>query len=300
MGHHHHGVENDKLTFKLFFSILLNLTITVAEIIGGLVSNSLSLLSDAIHNLSDTASMILSYISIKIGKKEKNYKHTFGFKRIEILSALVNAVSLLIICIFLLIHAYERFQKPEPINGKLMFIVAVIGLLGNLFSVFLLHKDSDHSLNIKSTYLHLLGDTFSSIGVIIGSLLIYYYKIVWIDPVITILVVLYIFKESFSIVKESIHILMQGTPSNINIPDLQIQIAKIEGILDAHHTHIWMLSDHEIFLETHIKVKNMLISETENITEKIKHTLFENFGITHITLQYEVNECEKLHLIKEK
>jgi cobalt-zinc-cadmium efflux system protein len=289
---HNHSHSADKLNAKLFFSILLNLSITIAEIIGGLISNSLALLSDAVHNMSDTVSIILTYVSIKIGRKNHTFKHTFGFKRIEILSALINAAALWIISFFLLIHAYERFQNPEPINSKIMFIVAVIGLFANLISVLLLHNHSRDSLNVKSAYLHLLGDTFSSIGVIIGSVLIYFYKITWIDPLVTVLIVLYIVKESWSILKETLHILMQGAPANIDIPDLQKELSKLEEINDVHHTHIWMLSEKEIFFESHINIQDMPVSKTSELTENIKKILTEKFGVTHITLQYEVNGCK--------
>jgi cobalt-zinc-cadmium efflux system protein len=291
---HTHSSDTNKLNKKLLLSMILNLTITIAEIIGGLLSNSLALLSDAVHNLSDTVSMILTYISIKIGNKKHTQKHTFGFKRIEILSALINASVLWIISVFLIIHAYERFYNPEPINSKLMFIVAIIGLIANLISVLLLHSHSHESLNVKSAYLHLLGDTFSSVAVIIGSVIIYFYKITWVDPLITVIIVLYILKESWHIIKETLHILMQGAPANINISELQNELTKIKGIKNIHHTHIWMLSEKQIFLETHVKVNDMLVSETENITEKIKKILFDKYNITHITVQYEKTGCQSL------
>ncbi|HPN29939.1 MAG TPA: cation diffusion facilitator family transporter [bacterium] len=290
LNNHNHSVE--KLSVKLFFSIILNLSITIAEIIGGLLSNSLALLSDAVHNMSDTVSIVLTYVSLKISRKPNTIKYTFGFKRIEILSALINAAALWVISIFLLLHAYERLQHPAPINSKLMFIVAVIGLLANLISVLLLHRHSHDSLNVKSAYLHLLGDTFSSVGVIAGSILLYFYKIAWIDPVVTILIVIYILKESWSIIKETLHILMQGAPVNIDLTELQKNINEICGVKNIHHTHIWMLSEKDIFLETHIKVDDIPISQTENITEKIQTILNSKYNINHITIQYEQKDCK--------
>jgi cobalt-zinc-cadmium efflux system protein len=278
---------------KLFFSIILNLSITLTEIVGGLFSNSLSLLSDAVHNLSDTVSIVLTYISIKIGQKKQTYKHTFGFKRIEILSALLNALALWIISFFLIIHVYERFKNPEPINSKIMFVVAVIGLIANFISVLLLHTHSHDSLNVKSAYLHLLGDTFSSVGVIIGSILIYSYKIFWVDPLVTLLIVIYILKESWFILKDSLQILMQAVPENIDIPELQNEISSIAGIKNIHHTHIWMLTEKNIFLETHIMVENMLVSETEKLTTFIESFLLKKYKINHVTIQYEQKDCEK-------
>jgi cobalt-zinc-cadmium efflux system protein len=297
---HEHSHDDGGLNFKLLFSIILNLTITVAEVIGGLISNSLALLSDAVHNLSDTISIILTYISIKISKKEKTPKHTFGFKRIEILSALINAAALWVISIFLLIHAYERFINPEPINSKIMFIVAVIGLIANLISVLLLHNHSHDSLNVKSAYLHLLGDTFSSIGVIVGSILIYFYQITWIDATVTVLIVLYILKESWNIIKQTTHILLQGAPENIDLSKIEESLMQITEIENMHHTHIWSLSDNQIYFESHINIKDIPVSHTSELTAKIEKILFDNFGITHITLQYEVNGCPGKKIINNK
>ncbi len=182
MNHSHHHIEPNKT--NLLFSVLLNAGITLAEFIGGILSNSLALISDAVHNLSDTMAIVISYVAMLIGKKDSTSKNTFGFKRIEILAALFNAVVLIVISVYLFFEAYKRFLNPEPIQGKIMFIVATIGLLGNLVSVLLLHKDSSHNLNVKAAYLHLVGDTLSSIGVIIGSVLIYFWNIYWIDPLL--------------------------------------------------------------------------------------------------------------------
>ncbi len=305
MGHNHNyghsdTQDNSSLNFKLLLSIILNLTITVTEIIGGLLSNSLSLLSDALHNFSDSVSMILTYISIKIGKKEHTAKHTFGFKRIEILSALINASALWVISIFLITRAYERFQTPELINSKIMFVVAVIGLMANLFSVLLLKHHSHDSLNVKSAYLHLLGDTVSSMGVIAGSILIYFNKIYWVDPLVTIIIVLYILKESWDIIKQTAHILMQGAPHNIDLNEIEKSLMNISEIENIHHTHIWSLSDKEIFFESHINIKDIPVSRTSALTEKIKEILSEKFGITHLTLQYEVNGCSGGNIINNK
>ncbi|HOK39752.1 MAG TPA: cation diffusion facilitator family transporter [bacterium] len=300
---HKHNNDHDhknKLNIKLLLSIILNLTITISEIIGGLVSNSLSLLSDAVHNLSDTVSIVLTYISIKIGSKQKTYKYTFGFKRIEILSALINAATLWVISVFLIIHAYERFITPQSINSKIMFIISIIGLLGNLFSVLMLHNHSQESMNIKSAYLHLLADTFSSIGVIFGSVLIYFYKIYWIDPLITVIIVFYILKESWDIIRDTLHILLQGAPTNINLKKIEELLKKIENVENIHHSHIWSLSEKEIFFESHINIKDMPVSNTAELTRQIKKLLYDNFGITHITLQYEVNGCPDYDIINNK
>ena len=174
--HHSHGYHVDLKEKNLLFATALNLLITVVEIIGGLISNSLALLSDALHNLGDTFAVLLAYIANRIGKKDATEKKTFGFKRIEILAALLNAVVLIVIIVFLFIEAYHRFTSPEPIKGLIMFIVATIGLIANLMAVLLLKNDSQSNINIRAAYLHLIGDTISSVAVIIGSILIYFFE----------------------------------------------------------------------------------------------------------------------------
>ncbi len=276
---------------RVVFTIIFNILITLVEIGGGLLSNSLALVSDAIHNFADTASLILSYISIKVGEKKKDIRHTFGYKRIEILSAFVNALALWVISIFLIIHSYKRFIKEEIINSEIMLFVAIVGLIANFISVLLLHKHSKETLNIKAAYLHLMGDTFSSIGVVIGSILIFFYKIYWIDPLVTLIIVLYILKESWEVLKESINILMQGVPENIDIKEVQKDLEKIPMVINVHHTHIWSLSDNNIFFESHIRVKDMAVSKTYNISKKIKKLLKDKYKINHITIQYESEIC---------
>ena len=202
--HHHHNTEGR----NLLFTVVLNFTITIAEFVGGILSNSLALLSDAIHNLSDAIALLITYITVRISKKSSNQRNTFGYKRIQILAALFNSVTLIAICIYLLYEAYLRFFNPEPVKSILMFAVALIGLIANLLSVFLLQKHSKNNLNIKAAYLHLIGDTLSSVAVVIGGVLIYFYQIYWIDPLITVLISLYIIKETYAVLHETYKILM--------------------------------------------------------------------------------------------
>lgn len=288
---HHHTEPNSR---NILISILLNAIITLAEFVGGILSNSLALLSDAVHNLSDTMAIIISYIAMIIGKKNSTQKNTFGYKRIEILAALFNAVVLIAISIYLFYEAYERFINPEPIRSKLMFIVATIGLLGNLISVLLLHRDSSHNLNIKAAYMHLIGDTLSSIGVIIGSILIYFWNITWIDPLLTILIGLVIIKATWSILKETIEILMQASPENIDIKEIQTELEKHPEIKNIHHIHSWRLSDNIIHFQCHADVKeDYKISKTDTIRTNLEHTLRMKFGISHITIQMELDTCDE-------
>lgn len=288
--HVHGGEINEK---NLFISIILNLVITLAEFIGGILSNSLALLSDAIHNFSDSFSMLASYISIKIGKKEPGYSMTFGYKRIEILAALFNSFTLALICIFIIYKAIVRFIQPEPIESNIMLWVATIGLVANLISVLLLFRDKQKSINIKSAYLHLLGDTLSSVIVIIGAVFINIFKIYWLDPVLTILISGFIFKETFGLLKQTYSILMQSTPKGVEIEDIKREIECYDQVLNAHHIHVWNYTDSSIFLECHIDFKdNLKISEIDEIRLSIADKLMKKYAVSHVTIQPEFDCCK--------
>ncbi len=293
--HHHHEGLNEK---NLLITVFLNFGITIAEIIGGLLSNSLALLSDALHNLSDAVSLLLAYLAYRFGKKPSSSKHTFGFKRVEILAALFNSVTLITICIYLFWEAYERLLNPEPIKGLLMLIVALIGLVANLIAVLLLHKDKSKNLNVKAAYLHLLGDTLSSVAVMIGGALIFFFDVTWLDPVLTILIGLYIIKETWSILRETIDILMQGVPSGVNIGAIRNDLEGIRGISNIHHVHVWSMDDSNIHFECHIDfIDDLKISETNIIREEISARLKDKHNINHVTVQAEYNCCDDKGLI---
>lgn len=298
-GHHHnHAHQHDLKGKNLLIATALNLVITIVEIIGGLVSNSLALLSDAIHNLGDTIAVLLAYIANLISRKSADEKKTFGYKRVEILTALLNAVVLIVIIVFLFIEAYKRFLDPEPIKGLIMFIVATIGLVANLIAVLLLKGDSQHNLNIRAAYLHLLGDTISSVAVIVGSVLIYFFKMYWIDPVITVLIGLYIIKEAYVVLREAVDILMQATPASINLQEVVAQIEKHKEISNVHHVHTWKLDDTQIHFECHIDLnKDLTLSMVDTIRFEIEALLQNKFGISHVTIQFEYDCCDQKSVI---
>lgn len=294
---HHHSEPNKK---NLLISVILNASITLAEFIGGILSNSLALISDAVHNLSDTMAIVISYIAMLIGKKKSTNKNTFGFKRIEILAALFNAVVLIAISIYLFFEAYERFVNPEPIKGTTMFIVATIGLLGNLISVLLLHKDSSHNLNVKAAYLHLIGDTLSSVGVIIGSILIYFWNVYWVDPLLTIIIGIIIIKGTWGILKETIEILMQASPAGLDIKEIKSELEKHPEVINIHHIHTWRLSDNIIHFQGHAEVnKKLTVQEIDKIRIELENILHQKFKIDHITIQMESDTCREKSAINK-
>jgi cobalt-zinc-cadmium efflux system protein len=295
---HSHDVSNIKGK-NFVITVLLNFGITVAEIIGGIYSGSLSLISDALHNLSDAIAVIISYVAIKLSKKENDEKRTFGYKRSGILAAVINSSVLIIISIFLFKQAYTKFISPTPVNGFIVIWVALIGIVANALGAYLLHAGSEENLNVKSVYLHLFSDALSSLGVVIGGILIYFFKIYWVDSIITVLIGLYILKESFEILKDAVNILMQGVPENIEIDKVVDVIKSISGVNDVHHVHIWSLDEKNINFEAHVNVKDMMVSETRKIHEKIEEELHEHFEITHVTIQFECNCCIGVGIIKK-
>ncbi len=300
MHHHDHkNIDNVQQVSKkrLGITIFLNFLITVVEIIGGIVSGSLSLISDALHNFSDGIAVILSYFAVKLNEKPKNEKYTFGYKRAEILTAVFNASVLIGISIYLFIEAIDRLSNPSNIDSGLMIWVASIGLVANIAGTLLLKKDASHSLNIKSAYLHLLSDAISSAGVILGGFAIYFYDILWIDPLLTILISAYIIKESYEIVKESITVLMMATPPNISAGEIESRLQEFDEIKNIHHMHIWRINEKDIHFEAHVEVPNVQVSETEKILENIEDVMSKEFGIKHVTIQFECDRCEEKKIV---
>jgi cobalt-zinc-cadmium efflux system protein len=296
MSHQHNYTEGTSEK-NLFITMLLNFLITIVEIVGGVVSGSLSLLSDAIHNFSDGIAIIVSYIAIRLSRKPRTLKHTFGLKRAEILAAIINASTLIIISFFLITEAIERFSNPTLIAGNLMLIVAIVGLVANVIGTILLKRGSDENINIRAAYVHLLSDAVSSLAVIIGAVFIMMFNITWIDPALTILISICILKETYDIVKEAVDVIMMSSPAEIDINDLQRTLEAIPGIKNIHHLHLWKLNDADIHFEAHVDVDDVLLSRTVDIRRDIEKCLHEKNHINHTTLQFECDSCGKKGLI---
>jgi cobalt-zinc-cadmium efflux system protein len=205
------------------------------------------------------------------------------------------------ICIFLIYNAIERFRHPRPIDGLVMLIVAVIGFIANLITVFLLKKDSAININVRAAYLHLLGDTMSSAMVITGGILIYFFNIWWVDPLITILISLYIIKESYSLIKDTVNILMQSAPENLDLESIKKDVELLPEVLNIHHIHAWNLNEREVHFEGHIDLnKDLPVSHADKIRKKIESLLAEKYHISHFTLQMEFGCCDDTEIIHHK
>lgn len=294
---HHHGEISGR---RLLWVTLINLVITIAEVIGGIVTGSIALLSDSAHNLSDTISIVLSYVALRIALRTATPRRSYGYKRAEILAAFLNSLFLLLISAYLIYEAIARFYRPEPIKGDWMLIIAVIGLVGNLVCVMLLHQHANHSLNIRSGYLHLLADTLSSVGVVIGAvMLIFFPTLTWIDPVVSLLISFYIIKESKDIFLRTVDILMQSS-AELDYEEMKRSVEAIDGVQNIHHVHTWLANERTIHFEAHIELEDMLLSQTAAIRERIQRLLEDQFGVSHITLQFECRCCaERTIYVKE-
>ena len=296
--HNHSHSHIDLKGRNLLISIFLNILITASQVVGGLVSGSLALLSDALHNFSDVLSLIVSYVANKLTKKEASLHRTFGYKRAEILAAFVNAATLIIIAIILIIEAVKRFQNPEEIKSGLVIWLSLLGIVANGLSVLLLKKDAKNNINMRSAYLHLLTDMMASVAVLIGGLLMKFYQLYWVDSLLTFLIAIYLIWMGYDLLKTSTKMLMLFTPSHINIEDVVENINKLPKVKLLHHVHIWNLSDNELHLEAHLDLNDdVSITEFDSILQDIEAVLHEQYDINHVTIQPEYNKNDPKEVI---
>ncbi len=288
--HEHHVLEGSQR--RLVISIVLNLLISLAEVIGGIFSGSLSLLSDALHNLNDSASLAISLVAVRISRREADTHRTFGYNRAEIIGAFLNLITLVIVAFYLIKEAIERYMNPEPINGTVMFAVAVVGLGANLATAAMLHQDSRHNLNIQSAFVHILSDALSSVGVIIAGLLIIAFRVYIVDTLLTVMISAYILAESYPMMRRAVRILMQSAPEGIEYEQVVTKVRQVEGVEDIHHLHIWQLDEAHTNLEAHIVINECDYEQMSSIKQAVKHRLEEIFGISHTTLEFEFVRCE--------
>ena len=296
MAEHNHS--HDVSGKNLFITIVLNIIITLSQIIGGIMSGSLALLSDALHNFSDVLALVLTYWTNKIAKKDKNNYKTFGYKRAEILATLFNSATLIGIAIYLIIESLEKFFNPQSVDSILVIGLGILSIILNAVSVLLIKDDTHDNMNVKAAYLHLLTDVMTSVAVVIGGILMFYFDLFWVDPLISLLIAFYLIKASYSLLIESINILMQGTPESIDIEEIQKSVENFDEVSNIHHLHLWRLNDHDIHLEAHIDFKeNLLLKDVNDITSKIEEYLRTNYHISHITLQAEYDICKNKNLV---
>jgi len=281
-----------KLTLekRLLLSFTLTLLILFAEVIGGIISKSLALLSDAGHMLTDVFALGLSMIAMRIGRRPSDRRATFGYQRIGLLAAVFNAVSLIVIALFIFYESYHRFLSPAQIHTTTMLIIAGVGLIGNILIALILghsHKD----LNIKSAWLHVLGDTLSSVGVIISGIIIYYTGWLYADPVASILIGIIILFGGIRVIREALTIFLEMAPAGFDVETIIKKVAEIPGVMGIHDVHLWSPSHRNVAFSAHIWVHDQKLSEVAGLRRTIEEALMA-MDIRHIMLQFECAECE--------
>jgi cobalt-zinc-cadmium efflux system protein len=291
---HDHGLRQVPAggSRELLIALSITLLMMVAEVIGGLLSNSLALLSDAGHMLTDNFALLLSFFAMKFASMPATEKKTFGFYRLEILAALINGIILVVISLYIMYEAYLRMIHPQPVQAMLMLVVAVIGLVANIIAALYLFKHSHASLNIRGAYLHIVGDALSSVGVIIGGVVILYTGWYLIDPILSVLISFVIIYGSWALVKESVSILLESAPAHINIATVAAEIEKIEGVREAYHIHVWTITSGVYALSAHVVIDDQPVSRSRDLLDEIRTLLSEKLKIHHSTIQLECERCD--------
>lgn len=287
--HDHHDVENmgDR---RLGLAIVINMLLTVAQVTGGVISGSLSLIADALHNFSDASALLIAYAARKIGRQPADQFRTFGYKRAEVIAALINLVILVIVGLYLVYEAVWRVFDPQVIAGWTVVIVASIALVIDVATAILTYTMSRDSVNIRAAFIHNVSDALSSIGVIIAGSLILLYQWYWTDTLITLTIAGYVLYQAATLLPKTIHILMEGAPENISLDTVIQEMEMVQGVSNVHHVHLWQLDEHRNALEAHVVINDF--NETENIKQLLKSEIEKTFSITHSTLEFEVVHCE--------
>lgn len=293
MSHHHdHSHSHTGNKKALFISFLIITGYMVIEAVGGFLTNSLALLSDAGHMLSDSVSLGIGLLAFSIGEKVANQHKTFGYKRLEILAAFANGVMLIVIALIIVYEAIGRFTNPPEIASTGMLVIGIIGLLVNVLVAFIMHLQGDthDNLNLHAAFLHVISDMLGSIGAIVASLLIMQFGWVWADPLASIIVAILVLNSGWKVTLDALHILMEGTPRNIDLDEIVKTMVSVPGIISIHDLHIWSITSGRNALSCHAVVDgNLSISECQSILRLIEHELAEK-GIQHVTIQMENSE----------
>ncbi len=288
-----HGNSFEKNRKALWIAIGITGMIMIVEIVGGILSNSLALLSDAGHMLTDGMSLVLSLVALQLALRPPSSTKTYGLYRTEILAALINGTTLILISLFILYKAYQRFKDSVPVESHTMLLVAAIGLVANVIAAWMMRRMSKESLNIRGAYLHILGDALSSLGVIAGGLIILFTGWYLVDPIISVIICLVILRGAFVLVKESVNILLEAVPRHVDLDDVQKTICSISGVKDVHHVHLWTITSGRHALSAHVLVGDIQMSATGEISREINQLLTERHRIAHTTIQFECENCQE-------
>ncbi len=301
MGHGHHHVDPDAGDRRVFAAIAVNMALTVAQVIGGMISGSLALIADALHNFSDAVSLIIAFTARRIARRPRDEDMTFGYGRIEVVAALINYTTLIIIGLYLLYEAALRFADPQPVAGWTIVIVAGIALVVDVVTALLTYTMSKSSVNIRAAFLHNVADALGSVAVIVAGTVILLYDWRLVDPIVTVLIAGYILWQSVREIGPVVRILVLGSPPEIETRQVLNAVREVDGVTDTHHAHFWLLDEHQAALDAHVVIAAGRWDEADAIKERIKVSLRDRFDIAHTTLELECarHACSDAEAVSE-
>jgi cobalt-zinc-cadmium efflux system protein len=295
----HHDHESGSLDRRLWASAALNFGITLVEVAAGLWAGSLALLADAAHNLADVGALGLAIFARRLGRRAPTPRHTYGFKRAEVVAALINAAALIAISALIGRAAIGRFFHPEPVRATVMLMAAAAAFVANVVSVLLLRAHSSEDINVRSAFLHLAQDALASLAVVVAALLAQTSLGRYVDPAAAILIGLVVLRSAASIVWDSLHTLLEAAPAGVNVEDLAGDVARKFTNIRLHHVHVWEVGPGQCVLTAHMKVGAVTVAEAESVAAEVRRFLHEEWGIAHATLEAEANGCGREQLLGE-
>lgn len=276
---------------RLLITLALNLVIPLAQVAGGVAAGSVALISDATHNFSDFAAVLIAYVAFRIGRRGASVRHTFGYRRAELLAALVQVGLLAGASAVIVLEAVERLRHPTVVAGGLVMGLAALGVVGNGLSAWLLHRDARHSLNVRGAFWHMVGDMLTSVAVLIGGAILTVRPWYWLDPLLSFGIVIFILKNSWTIARESGLILMNSTPRGLDLEAVRRHLEAIDGVCGVHYLHAWNLASSGVAFSCHVVVPDQAVSRTETLAETLRRDLRERYGIDHPVFQFETAAC---------
>jgi cobalt-zinc-cadmium efflux system protein len=297
-GHHHH-VDPDAGDARVALAILVNLGLTVVQVVGGILSGSLALIADALHNFSDAISLIIAFAARKIARRPADASMTFGYGRAEVVAALINYTTLIVIGLYLVYEAIMRFFDPQSVDGWMIVIIAGVALVVDVVTAALTYTMSKTSVNIRAAFLHNVADALGSVAVIIAGVAILVYDWRLIDPLVTLMIAGYILWQSFSEIGGVVRILMLGSPPEIDTDKVIEEVNAVDGVTNIHHVHLWQMQEHATALDAHIVIDAGRWQDADAIKSSIKTLCIEHFGIEHTTLELECarHACDEIEII---
>jgi len=283
--------DTQTIEHRFVLSLALTGLILVAEVVGGLWTSSLALLSDAAHVFLDVFALGMSYVTLRLAALSADDRHTYGFHRLQVLAALANGATLLLVAFEIFREAWVRFQHPSPVLAGPMLAVAVVGLVVNLLVALALREHDHHDLNVRSAFLHVLGDALASLGVIVAGVVIVFTGWMLVDPLVSVLIGLTILAGSGRVLRESVHILAEGVPEGLTVTQVAEAMGRVSGVGDVHDLHVWTISPGYVALSAHVVLSDQALSQAQNVMNGLKQILSRRFSIEHTTIQFECDNC---------